>query len=135
MIRHPLDPLATYTAAERFVPLIVQELLTVAECVPVLIKHAADRGYSGDASGLQARLTWALQDGVTHLQSRRERAESFIVKDAREAMDRLEKSPAIMRAANKTNTHLGSPLTTSEVRSIVTDTAKRWLKQWKWRHG
>ena len=126
-----LDPPATHAAVGRFAPVIASGRLSVADCIPTLMEHAAAHGYSGDTGGLQARLTHALADQVEAITAARNQAERDIRRAAWKAVEVLTPSAAILKAAQDR----AGPLSPAEVKAIVADVAAAWLRQRRYRHG
>jgi len=129
--QHRLDPPATHAYVAVLAPRLAAGLISVDDCLLILVEHAHQAGYKGDWSGLRARLAWALADQADAITSARNRAEARIRKLAWKAVDALKPPDVILRGAMAE----AGPLAPTEVKSIVADVADAWLRQRRYRHG
>jgi hypothetical protein len=85
------------------------------------VESAIKSGYTGDKSGLQCRLSWALLDSASKWRSIRSKAEHDIGKAIHPLIDERSPSADIFKAALSVNESLGQPLLSHEVTAIAED--------------
>jgi hypothetical protein len=117
--KHPLDPPIQWAAAATFGKLIAQHLVDPEDVLPQLVEAAVKAGYTGDRSGLQARLIWHVTDTVDHWSRERDRVEYVIRRELAPMLAALADGQVILRSAQDINEREHEPLLRREVQAIV----------------
>ena len=125
--RHPADNPGATAKVTRFAPLVSRGLLTTAECVEAVILQFPPRD-AIHRSGLQARLSWALNDAVADLERRRRYVASLIRSYAWPAMDQRTPPATILAQVARINRENGT-LFEDGGRDVAEECCEQWLRR------
>jgi hypothetical protein len=122
-MRHPLDPLHLFHAAQKLGEVVGAGLMEEGEAAEAVVQWARDGAASAlHQSGLQMRLMHRMRDAAGAVQARRERAEMAIRWAVRPLFAARASAAAIEEAAGKAN---GEVFAWEEVARVLRDELAR----------